>query len=194
MIIPVQITFRGMEPSDAIAARIRAKAEKLDRFHERITTVRVVFEQLHRHHQQGNLFHVRIDLTAAGGEVVAGSERHDEQAHEDAYVAIRDAFDAVRRRLEDFARVQDNRSKVLRPPPHGTVSHLDSVAGWGRISTSDGRDVYFHQNSVEGEGFHRLRPGSPVRFDLYEGEGRDGPQASIVRPIGKHHFPEVAGP
>lgn len=67
MIIPVQITFRGMEPSEAIAAKIRQRAEKLDRFHERITTVRVVFEQLHHHHQQGNLFHVRIDLTAAGG-------------------------------------------------------------------------------------------------------------------------------
>lgn len=103
MIIPVQITFRGMQPSDAIAARIREKADKLDRFHARITTARVMFEQLHRRHHQGNLFHVRIDVTLPGGEVAVGNEHHDQKAHADPYVAIRDAFDSVKRKIDDHA-------------------------------------------------------------------------------------------
>jgi len=114
MIIPLQVTFRGMEPSDAIAAKIRERAEKLDRFHERITTVRVVFEQSHHGHHQGNFFHVRVDITVAGGEIVVGREHHDRHEHEDPYVAIRDAFDAARRRLEDFARIQDGRTRTPR--------------------------------------------------------------------------------
>ncbi len=114
MIIPLQITFRGMDPSDNIAAKIRERAEKLDRFHERITAVRVVFEQSHRGHHQGNLFHVRVDITVAGGEIVVGHDHHDEHEHEDPYVAVRDAFDAARRRLEDFVRIQDGRTRAPR--------------------------------------------------------------------------------
>lgn len=115
MIIPMQITYRGMEPSEAITARIHEKMAKLERFHDRITTARVVFEQLHRHHHQGNLFHVRIDLTVAGGELVVAKEKHDQHGHEDAYVALRDAFDGLRRRLEDYARTHDAQHFVADP-------------------------------------------------------------------------------
>lgn len=183
MIIPLQITFRGMEASEAIAAKIRQKSAKLDRFSDRITTVRVVFEQLHQHQHQGNLFHVRIDLTLAGGELVIGAEHHDKQAHEDPYVAIRDAFDAARRRLEDFAREHDHRKKIHPEAMRGRVSSLSPERGFGRIEASDGRDVYFHCNSVVTGRFEELKPGSEVRFDLHEGEGHNGPQASTVHTI-----------
>ena len=101
MKLPLQITFRNMEPSEAVEARIREKAEKLDRFCDQIMSCRVVFEAHHQHQHQGNLFHVRIDITVPDKEIVISREPGRHQAHEDAYVAIRDAFDAARRQLEN---------------------------------------------------------------------------------------------
>lgn len=188
MIIPLQLTFRGMEPSPAISAKIHQKAERLERFHDRITTMRIVFEQLHHHHHQGNLFHVRIDLTLAGGEIVVGSEHHDKHSHEDPYVAIRDAFDALGRKLDEFVRMQEHHERLRVIPMHGTVTRVDTKAGFGRIASPDGAQIYFHKKSVDGA-FEELQPGAPVGFDLYDGEGPEGLQASAVRPISRQYFP-----
>lgn len=110
MVNPLQITFRGMAPSAALTAAIEARAARLDRFHPRITTGHVVFEQLHHHHQHGNLFEARLELTVPGGVIRVGHERHDRHAHEDPYVVVRDTFDAARRQLEDFVRQHDHRA------------------------------------------------------------------------------------
>ena len=104
MQIPLQITFRDMEPSDAVEAKIREKAEKLDRFHDHIMSCRVVVEMPHQHHNQGKLFHVTVDITVPGSEIVANHASDQNHAHEDPYVAIRDAFDAAKRQLEDYVR------------------------------------------------------------------------------------------
>lgn len=104
MQLPLQITFRHMQPSEAIETRIRQEAAKLEKMFERILGCRVVVEAPHKHHHQGNLFHVRIDLTVPNEELVVSRERHDQQAHEDAYVVIRDAFNALQRQLEDYVR------------------------------------------------------------------------------------------
>ena len=100
----LQITFRHMDPSPAIEARIRGRAEELVQFYDRITSCRVVVECRHRRHQQGKLFSVSIDLTIPGREIVVGRDPGANHAHEDAHVAVRDAFDALRRRLEDEVR------------------------------------------------------------------------------------------
>ena len=104
MQLPLQITFRHMEPSPALEARIRQRAEELDQFFDRITACRVVVESRHTRHQQGNVFEVRVDLTVPGREIVVGRDSGANHAHEDAHVAVRDAFDAARRLLEDHAR------------------------------------------------------------------------------------------
>lgn len=106
MEIPLQITFRGLEGTEAIEARIREEASRLERHHGKLTACRVMVESRHRHHRKGHLFHVRIDLTAPGGEIVVSREPADEHAHEDLYVAIADAFQAARRRLEDFTQIR----------------------------------------------------------------------------------------
>lgn len=107
MRIPMEITFRHMEPSPALEARIREKAEKLDRFYEHVMALRVAVEAPHEHKSQGRLFHVRIDMTVPGGElVVSKGHHHQSQAHEDVYVALRDAFDVAKRRLEEYSRQQ----------------------------------------------------------------------------------------
>ena len=98
MKLPLQITFRHMERSDALEADIREKAGKLDQYCDQIMACRVVVDAPHQHHQQGNLYHISVDLTVPGGEIVASRESDQHHAHEDAYVATRDAFDAVQRR------------------------------------------------------------------------------------------------
>jgi ribosomal subunit interface protein len=101
MQIPLQITFRGMQRSPAVDAAVRDKAAKLEQFHSRIVSCRVVIEQPGRHQHQGKQFVVHIDLKVPSGEIAVNRDHH-----EDVYVALRDAFDAARRKLEDFAREQ----------------------------------------------------------------------------------------
>ena len=107
MQLPVQITFRNFPPSEAVEARIRAKVAKLEEFHPRITSCHVVVEELARHHQQGRQFTVRLDIRVPGHELVI-----DRDHHEDIYVALRDAFNAVGRGLEDVARAQRGEVKA----------------------------------------------------------------------------------
>ncbi|MBI4184793.1 MAG: HPF/RaiA family ribosome-associated protein [Proteobacteria bacterium] len=188
MQIPMQIVFHGMEPSEAIERHIRAKAAELEQFHGRITSCRVVVEAPHRHHHKGRLYAVRVDLTVPGGEVVVDRAHPQDHAHEDVRVAVRDAFDAAARRVEDLVRRQRGDVKVHEPPLHGRVARLMPEEGYGFIETADGVEVYFHRNAVRGDRFDELRPGSEVRLALHEGEGEKGPQASTVSVVGKHHM------
>lgn len=95
---PLQITIRDVEHSDALETHIRGKAEKLAEFFKHITSCRVVVEVPHKHHHQGKQFNVRIDIGVPGHEIVVNRDHA-----EDVYVALRDAFDAAKRQLEDYA-------------------------------------------------------------------------------------------
>jgi ribosomal subunit interface protein len=103
--------MRDMEHSDAVEQRIREKADKLSRFYDRIMNCRVVVEMPQRHKHQGKLHSVRIDLTVPGAELVANHSQN-----EDVYVAIRDAFDAMTRQLEEYARKQRGEVKTHTQP------------------------------------------------------------------------------
>jgi ribosomal subunit interface protein len=96
-----QISFQGLPHSDALRQAIVDKAASLERFYERITSCRVVVETPGRHKQHGKVHSVRIDLRVPEGEIAI-----THQENEDLQVALRDAFDAARRRLEDYARTQ----------------------------------------------------------------------------------------
>ena len=93
------------ESSTAVEADIREKAGKLEQFYDHIMSCQVVVEAPHSHHHKGNLYQVRIDMTVPDGELlVSHGHHHQDHSHEDVYVAIRDAFDAMKRQLEDYAR------------------------------------------------------------------------------------------
>lgn len=185
---PLQIVFRDIPPSDAVEADVRKKAAKLDQVYDRIMSCRVVIEWPHGHHNKGRLYHVVIDLTVPGEELVINRSAEKNHAHEDVYVAVRDAFNAARRKLQDFARRQRGKIKHHEPPPHGTISELIPMQDFGRIVTADGREIYFHRNSVLETDFDKLEIGDEVRFD--ESQGDAGPQASSVHIVGKHHIVE----
>jgi ribosome-associated translation inhibitor RaiA len=136
MKIPLQITFRNMLPFQAIEDNIREKASKLESFYDRIMGCRVIVAAPHRHHRKGKAYEVRIDLTVPGGELVINRspkrlktaglaltdgpetqliESHEpgkHGAHADVYVAVRDAFNAAGRKLQDYARRQSGAVKL----------------------------------------------------------------------------------
>jgi ribosome-associated translation inhibitor RaiA len=186
---PLEIRFRQMEPSPAIEARIRDKAAVLERFSDRITGCRVIVEKEHRHHRKGNLFRVRIEIDAPGKELAVTHSGPRDHAHEDPYVAIRDAFNAAVRRLEDHVRERGGKVKAHEPSLQGTVRMVDREGGFGFVETPQG-EVYFHRNSVVEGGFDAIEPGCEVRLEVAERESSEGWQATTVRLIGKHHPPE----
>jgi len=186
MRLPVEIRFHNLDRSPAVEAVVREAAAKLEQFVDSIMSCRVTVEGPHKRHQQGNLFAVHVDVRYAGGEVVASREPTAHQAHEDVYVAVRDAFKAARRQLQDRVRVRRGEVKPHTAEPHGKIRSLDPTRDCGLIETSDGREIYFHRNSVLNSTFEQLKPGVEVRFS--EERGDKGPQASTVRVIGKHHL------
>lgn len=186
MQVPVQITFRGMDTSPAVEARIRDKVQKLETFHDRITSCRVVVEAPHRRHQKGKLYLISIDVTVPGSELVVNTGKRFNRSHEDVYVALRDAFNAMRRQLEEYARESRGQVKSHDVPPHGVILRLFPDHGF--IGTPEQGEIYFHRNSVVDGQFDRLEEGAEVRFAATEGE--KGLQATTVHPLGKQHILE----
>jgi len=186
MRLPLQITFRQMEPSEALEKRIRLLAERLDHFSSHIMGCHVTIEAPHQHQQQGRIYEVRIELTVPQRELLAHREHRARHSHEDVYVALRDAFRAVRRQLEDYEREHRQDVKHHEPPLHGRVSELHPADDFGRIESDDGRSIYFHRHSVLGGDFAHLTTGTEVRF--VEEPGDLGPQASTVH-VDRHGAP-----
>lgn len=178
MQIPLEIEFRDIEPSAALEARARKYAELLERFAPHIIRCHVTIEAPHRHHHQGKLFDVVVHITVPGADIAIRHAHPADHAHEDPYVALRDAFRAARRQLQDYERKRRGDIKTHVEQPHGRISELDPERGFGRIETDDGRLIYFHRDSVLGQPFAKLQVGATVRFA--EEPGDLGPQASTV--------------
>jgi cold shock CspA family protein len=203
-LIPTQVTFRGLAPSDALESDVRERVAWLEQFYAGIVRCRVLVEIPHRHRRDGRHFHVRIEITVPGSEPIIISHEpslhgrlkdvHEnadrkkteiESVHRYARVAIRETFDAARRRLEDFAREQRGAVKTHEVPAHGEVVELSEADGYGFIQAGETR-IYFNRASVLDDAFDELRIGTPVAF--IEEQGDKGPQASTVRVLGKHHY------
>jgi ribosomal subunit interface protein len=182
MKITPQIRFRGMEPSPSVEEVIHERIGRLARFDDRITSCNVVVEAPHRHGHRGKIYHVRVDITVPGREIVAGRESEENHAHEDVYVAIRDSFNAAQRQLEDVARkMSGHRVKPHPETHHGTVVRLVPEEGFGFISGPDGREFFFRRESMASDSqWETLAVGNEVRFAEHEGE--KGPYASAVMP------------
>jgi cold shock CspA family protein len=203
-LIPAQVTFRGLAHSDELESDIRERMGWLEQFYAGIVRCRVLIEVPHRHHHDGRHFHVRIEMTVPGGVPIVVSHEPslhgrvkdvDEDAHHKeteiesvrryARVAVHEAFDAARRRLEDFAREQRGTVKTHEVPAHGQIVELSIADGYGFIQAGENR-VYFHRASVLHDAFDQLTIGTAVAF--IEEKGEKGPQASSVRVLGKHHY------
>ena len=98
---PVQITFQDLTPSAALEAVIRDRASRLRVQDERITDCRIALSRARRRGRRGHIYQVRIEISRPGDDVIVSREPGIDRAHEDVYVAIRDAFEAARRQLHD---------------------------------------------------------------------------------------------
>ncbi len=179
---PVQLTFRGLEPSDALTKAVEDRAHELEQYFNKIQTCKVMVESTHRSHRQGNLYHVRVRLTVPGEELVVSRDPAEHAQNEDMYVAINDAFKETVRRLEDYVRRRRGRVKERVGPPLGRVVKIFPDEDYGFLEDEEGREIYFHRNSVLDGAFAQLEVGSEVRFA--EEPGEKGPQASTVSRIG----------
>lgn len=179
---PLQIRYRHLDPSEALDQRIREEAAKLEQFSDRIIACRVTVEQPHHHHWKGRHFRVRIELSIPGAELVVGRDPAEHANHDDPLIAINDSFRALARKLEDAVRKSRHKVKRHQEASTGVVSALSLDREFGFLRTLDGREVYFHRNSVLDGGFDRLTVGAQVRF--VEELGERGPQASTVHPLG----------
>lgn len=159
MQVPLKITMRHIPHSDALEARIRARAEKLDEFHPNVTGCTVVVEEQRKHQQQGRWFNVRVAVRVPEHEIVVNRD-HDE----DPYVALRDAFDAVTRRLEDVARMHRGDVKAHARPIRGVVARILGTEGYGFIADRDGAEYYFGRDNVVDPSFDQLHEGTEVQF------------------------------
>ena len=183
---PLQITFLNLDRSEAVEAKIRERVDRLARFFKPIISCKVAVDARHRHHQQGNHFQVRIGLVVPDQELIANREPDQHAPYTDIYVALRDAFDAMQRQLEDYVRLRQRLVKTHQTPLHGTVSELHPEKDFGWIETPDARRIYFHRDSLVERDLEQLSVGAEVR--LTEELGEDGPQASTVHLVGKHHI------
>jgi cold shock CspA family protein len=194
---PLQITYRRVKPTPQIEEWIRDEAEKLDTFYNHVMACRVAIEVPHRHRRKGDSYHVRIDVKVPGGEVVVNREPSlaremrdlgeiapSKQLELDSTqkhlrAAIKAAFRTAERRLQDYARCQRGDIKAHLPPAEGFISKLVPEENYGFLTAKDGREIYFHANSVLNAGFPHLMLGTAVSF--VEEQGEKGPQASTVR-------------
>jgi cold shock CspA family protein len=173
-----EIVVRGIEPESAVRDRLLGEAVGLLHFCEWLIDCRVLAERVQRRHHEGNLFHVRIEMGVPGRRIVVGRTPSEHHAFEDLDVAVADAFHAARRRLEDYVRIRRGMTKHHELPAAGHVVRLFPEAGYGFVAGPDGREVYFHRNSVLRDAFDVLDVGTEVKFSSEDGD--DGPQATSV--------------
>lgn len=180
MQVPPRISFRNMDADTSARDQVERRVAELEQFYPRITSCDVVLEAEHRRHQQGKLFHVRVELQVPGRTIVVGREPGAHHAHENAHVAIRDAFDAARRQLEDHARRARGEEKTHAPPLVGRIARIFPDRGYAFLATEGGEEIYVHANAVVAGGFAQLLQGDTVRYVLAPDPGKHGPQASTV--------------
>ena len=178
---PVEIVFHNMPSSSALENDIRKRIAKLDRRYHHLVGCRVAIEQLNHRHQTGNLFDVHIELRVPGDQIVVSHEPHharDRFTDADVGVAMRSAFKAAQRRLDDYKRRQRGEVKPHEAPFAGSIAELNPSEDHGFIQTHEGSRLYFHRNSMVQRDFDQLREGDRVHF--VEIVGDTGPIASKV--------------
>lgn len=179
-----QVSFDDIPIDEAVRDAALRHIDELESTYDRITGCHVVVAQPHRHHREGRLYSVRVDLIVPGTELVVNRNHPLDHAHEDVFVALRDSFNAARRRLEDHVRHLRGAEKSHTPRAVGRVTQIFPLQGYGFLETPDGREIYFHQHALSENDFRMVDVGSTVHFS--EEEGDEGPQAAHVQLVHPH--------
>jgi cold shock CspA family protein/ribosome-associated translation inhibitor RaiA len=193
MQLPLDITWRGVDPSPNVEGLIRERAAHLERFARQINRCSVAIEKPHEHPQSGSGWRVRVDITLPPGhEVVVVRESWQGSVRDDLHGVVQEVFDTAKRRIRKLSERRRGRVKRhVEQELEAVISRL-LPEGYGFVTTSDGREVYFHRNAVLEHDFDDLKVGMGVA--LAESEGEEGPQASTLRVVDRRgHEPEAPG-
>ena len=183
---PVQIEFHNVSDTAKAHAAIEQHVDELEKRFGHITACRVRMEGPGERHQTGGLYHVHVRLALPDGrEVNVGRTPSADERYADRAFAIDNAFKRARRQLQDHVRRLAGQVKHHEGMPTGKVARLDPAGEFGFIEASDGREIYFHRNSVL-DGMAKIAVGAAVTFA--EERGERGPQASTVKLLGKHRL------
>ncbi len=177
MEVPPEIAFRNVEATPAVEEKILEGIDRLEKVYDRLVSVRIMVENPNPGRESGNLFHIRIDMGVPGKEIVV-HRKPPQDPHEDLPKAVGQAFDIARRQLRKFSEMQRGEVKSHAPQPTGRIVRLFPGEDYGFIGSEDGREIYFHGNSVVNGAFKDLDVGTVVRYA--EERGDKGPQASTV--------------
>ena len=179
---PVEIAFRHIQPSEQLRTEIAAQAKRLEKFSSRITSCQVVVTGPQNRSRNGDVFEVELRIAMPNHkDVIVDKCRDNAPEREHALVAIRQAFEAAKRQIEDAERETRGEVKTRaleRLEGRGRIKKLIGVGDYGFIEAADGGEIYFHRNAVEDRAFDRLKVGDEVRFT--QEQGLRGRQAAAV--------------
>lgn len=196
MKVPLEISYRDVDKTDDIEQLIQEKVGKLEQVCHNINSCHIAVEKIHDRPSHGSPYRVRLDITVPPGhEIVADCNPEEGNQYDQLQTVIRKAFDKARRQLVELSERQQNRVKVHEAPDStALVIKLFPEDGYGFVRTLEGREIYFHRNSVLHDDFDRLEIGTGVR--VVTEEGAMGLQASTVQIVDKpganvSHDPEA---
>lgn len=185
MEVPPEITYRGVGSSDELEDLILAKAAKLDELHPAMISCRVAVEKDPEEQRSGSPYRVRVVVRIPPGkELVGRREPGEGESHEPVRVAVKDAFEAVRRQL--IKTKEKQQGEVKSNPAQDLVGHVVRLfpeEGYGFIRSAEGREIFFHRNAVLQDDFDRLEVGTGVRY--FPTDSPEGPQASTIKIVDK---------
>jgi cold shock CspA family protein len=186
MQVPLEISYRNLEKTQAIEDLVQEKAARLEKFCDHITSCRIAIEKTHDHPKSGSPYRVRIDLRVPPNHELAVDRNPDQGTQYPPLEAvIRDAFGAAERQLKQLNEKQHDAVKY-HPEQDvvAVVTQLFPEQDYGFIkSVTTGEEIYFHRNSVLNHEFDKIELGTGVQYT--ETTGEMGPQASTVRIVNK---------
>jgi ribosomal subunit interface protein len=189
MKVPPEITYRGVEKTDAIEALVNEKIAKLERVCDHISSCHIAIEKEQDRPRDRSPYRVRLDIRVPPAhELAAESTMGHQTQYAELDTVIRDAFDKAWRQLRDLSEQQHEYDKgQVNDGAQSTtalVTKLFPEQGYGLLKTLDGEDVHFTNNSVAHNDFDRLEIGTGVRFEAVQDE--DGVlHASTVQIVNK---------
>lgn len=183
MKLPLEITFHDTKPSPAIERAIRDSAASLNRHLDHIVSCRVTISHLFQQTEKGEPDRVRIDIVVPGDEISITRDAGAMNGTRDLSTAVRDAFDTANRLLEDEEGQRRHNGKRSIRLPHGRVRLVMRDQNRGLLEGCDGREIFFHKNSLVNAALDTLTSGMDVVY--IERRGQMGNEAAAVRVVGR---------
>jgi ribosome-associated translation inhibitor RaiA/cold shock CspA family protein len=188
---PLQVTYKGLEKSEAIDGLIRGRAAALEALHPRITGCRVVVEVPHRGSENAKVpIAITVEVEVPGRALIVGKDAEERrEAKQDHTAALNNAFDAVERQLERTSDRQADEVARTTAPQTGMVVRLFPEQNHGFVELDNSPELYFTRNAVTGGSFDELAVGMLVHVTRANEEGPMGPQAKSIRLLDRGQAP-----